>query len=334
MLNKTVVAISVSLLLGACASSPENVCHPNTMVNIESSEVPTKKSADKKYIVLPVDINFKESASDKLKATLINKIESQLTTSGVQVVDRKLASKLKNEIKLAEQSGRYNTKGVPIADYAIITEVTKSDLSASHNETRYYENKDGERKKIPASCDYKVEFAAIAKVVSLPDMTLIKRIELDGDDSFSTETTNSKCPISNAQYSSLALAAAAESIEHDAELKELLAPSAPVLELRHCESGPMVKIGMGSKTNIQPDSEVTFANAIKNSEGEVETFSVGEGDVVDIPLHGIKPDYSWVMIDEETALKIKKGDEARIVPKVCSSILDLECTLGQAGLPL
>ncbi|MEZ9595303.1 hypothetical protein AB4298_11735 [Shewanella sp. 10N.261.52.F9] len=332
MHNKTIVALSISLLLGACASSPENICHPSTTVNIESSDVPTKKSAEKKYIVLPVDINFDEPAADKIKTTLINQLESQLNESGVQVVDRKLASKLKNEIKLAEQSGRYNTTGIPIADYAIITEVTMSELSSSHNETRYYENKDGERKKIPASCDYTVKFAAIAKVVSLPDMALIKRIELDGDDSFSTETTNSRCPISNAQYSGLALAAATESIEHDAELKELLAPSAPVLELRHCESGPMVKIGMGSKTNIQPDSEVTFANAIKNSEGEIETFSVGEGEVVDIPMHGIKPDYSWVMIDEETALKIKRGDEARIVPQVCS-MLDIECNLGRAGIP-
>ncbi|ABV88042.1 hypothetical protein [Shewanella pealeana] len=332
MLNKTVVALSVSLLLGACASSPENVCHPNTMVNIETSDVPTIKSGDKQYIVLPIDINFEESAADKLKATLINQLETQLINSGVKVVDRNLARKLQTEIKLAEQSGRYNTKGVPIADFAIITEVTKSELSKSHNETRYYENKDGETKKIPASCDYRVEFAAITKVVSLPNMALIKRIELRGNDSFSTETTNSRCPISEAQYSGLALASAIESIEHDGELKELLAPSAPVLELRHCDSGPMVKIGMGSKTNIQPDTEVSFANAIKNSEGEIETFAVGEGDVVDIPMHGIKPEYSWVMINEETALKIKKGDEARIVPKRCSSYLDLECQARAIGL--
>lgn len=328
MLKKTALAITVSMLLGGCAT-PQNICLPNTTVNIANSEVPTKGTGDKQYIVMPVDIAFKDSAAAKLKSTLVNQLEIQLTDSGVQTVDRTLANKLQKELKLAEQTGRFNTKGIAVPDFAILTEITKSSLSYSHNEVRYYENKDGEKKKDPASCDFTVEFAATAKVVSLPDMTLVKRIELTGNDSFSTETTNSRCPISEGQYAGLAVDAAIKSIEHNFALRELLAPSAPVLELRHCEEeGSMVKIGIGSNKNLQPDTEVLFSTSMKNSEGEVETFGIGKGQVVDIPMHGIKPNYSWVALDEETALKIMKGDEAKIVPVPCP-IWDAECWLKQ-----
>lgn len=333
MLKHSAISLATLAFLSGCATGPSTVCLPNTAVQIANSDVPTVINADKKYIVLPVDINFNESAKSKIKTAVVNQLESQMSKSGVNLVDRKLAIKLKNEILLAEQSGRYNSSGIAIADYAVITEVTKNEFSKSFNETRYYENKDGETKRIPANCDYRVEFAAVAKVVSLPDMTLIKRIELYGSDTHNSETSNSKCPLSQQQYDGMSVAAAIESVDHTAELKELLAPSAPVLELRKCEEGIMAKVGFGLKNNIAPDTEIAFSTSMKNDQGEIETFPVGEGEVVDIPQHGIKDHYAWVTVDEKTAAMLKKGDEAKVVPKICP-MLDPKCWAQQAGIKL
>ena len=103
---------------------------------------------------------------------------------------------------------------------------------------------DGKTHRIPAKCSFKVEVDAIAKVVSLPDMNLVKRIKLHGYDTSSTETSRSNCPISNAGYAGLASKAATEAVDYNLELKSLLAPTAQVLELRQCEEGAMVKIGV------------------------------------------------------------------------------------------
>ncbi|PKH07572.1 hypothetical protein [Moritella sp. Urea-trap-13] len=332
MLKKTALALSLSVILSGCAAT--KVCEPNYKVDIAASEQPAKTAEDKKIIVLPIEIGFKDPAAKKIQSVLRNELESQIVASGTNLVDRKIANKLKNELRLAEQSGRYNTKGVPIADYAILTEITASDLKTSFSKARTYKNDDGETVKVAASCSYEVDVSAIAKVVSLPDMQLIKRIELKGDKSTSSETSNSRCPVSNTQYAGLASEAAAEAVQHDNELKSLLALSAPVMELRQCDAGTMVKIAIGSNKNMQPGTEIAFSKAIQNSEGEIETFSIGDGTIVDIPQHGIKPKYSWVEITEELALQISKGDQAKIVPTACTSILDLECTMKATGINL
>ncbi|EJN6828665.1 hypothetical protein ATY37_13840 [Vibrio cidicii] len=337
MLNKTSVALAVSLLLSGCISTgPTPICTPDTSVPIANAEVPTKNSDDRKVIILPVEMEFKDVANDKIRSIVRSSLESQVIATGTELVDRKLANKLKKEITLAEQSGRYNSKGVPIADYAVLTEVTSVDFKKSFSEESTYKNKKGELIYIPASCHFSVDVSAVAKVVSLPDMALVERIELKGDDSVSTETRNSSCPISDAGYQGIASKAAAEAVEYSRSLKTLLAAKAQVLELRQCESGSMVKIGIGADRNVKANDSVAFSKIIKNSEGELETFSVGEGEVIDNPQHGIKAKYSWVTIEEETALKIRKGDAAQIVPKACKSLLDLECQgqelMNKAGL--
>lgn len=324
MFKKSALAIGVLVVLSGCASSPDKICTPDTSVPIATSDSPMKLNENRKVIVLPVDVNFNDAAKSKLQTVFRNELENQIATTGTQLVDRKLAAKLTNEIKLAEQSGRFNTKGVPIADFAIITEVTNSDLSYSFDEAYSYENKKGKTIKVPAECNFKVDVAATVKIVKLPEMQVVKRIELTGGKSASTENRNSNCPVSNSSYKSWAAKAAKESVLYNPELRKMLSPRAPVLELRQCDVGSMVKIGVGSDRNIKPSDGITFSKIMKNSDGELESFSAGTGTVVDVPVHGIKPKYSWVSIDDKTAIGIQKGDEAQVVQETCST-WDLKC---------
>jgi hypothetical protein len=325
MLKKTLMASAVLATLSGCASVSE-VCPPNTRVEIEEADVQLPSSEDTKVVVLPVDIDFKNSASKKMKSAIRNALETQVDNTGANLVDRKIANKVKGEIKLAEQSGRLSSKGVPIADYAIITEITHADLSRSFSESRAYTNDKGETIVIPASCSYDFDVKAIAKVVTLPDMNVVQRIKLEGDEYSSTETNNSRCPVSNATYESMAAKASSEAVNHSIEIKKLLAASAPVVEMRQCEAGTQVRIGMGKQKKIKPGSDILFSNAMKNMDGDTEIFPIGDGYVVNNEVNAVTEKYSWVVIDEEVSLKVKKGTMSKVdASSIQCSITDLEC---------
>lgn len=261
-----------------------------------------------------------------MQSAMRNALETQIDETGANLVDRKIANKAKSEIKLAEQSGRMSTKGVPIADFAIITEITHADLTTKFSERDTYKNKDGETKEIPPSCSYDFDVEAVAKVVALPSMEVMKRIKLEGDFYSSTETSNSRCPVSESGYGSMAAKAAAEAVNHSTELNKMLAASAPVLEMRQCEVGTQVRIAMGKQHKIKPGADIIFSNAVKSLEGETEIYPIGEGYVVNNEINAVTDKYSWVMIDEEVSLKVKRGTMSKVdASSLQCDITDLEC---------
>ncbi|MFA0083790.1 hypothetical protein AB4383_17440 [Vibrio breoganii] len=313
MYKKTAVALGLASILTGCVTPlPESVCTPDTRLDIETADVPVTPIEDRKVIVLPVEIEFDDVASQRISAAMRTNLETQVRKSGAKVIDRKVANKLKSEIQLAEQSGRYNTTGVPIADVAIMTEITASDFKSKFNEASEGTNiLTGDPMIIPANCQYEMKLTAVAKVVSLPDMTLIKQVELTGDQKGRSDTRNSECRVTESIYNSYASKTALEAVNMNTDLRNLLAPTAPVLEIRQCTAGTMAKVGLGHKHQIQGEAAIKFSQLMKNDDGEVETFAVGEGTVLDIS-NGISSKYSWVSIDEETALKLKKGHAAKV----------------------
>lgn len=325
MLRKTLMASAVLATLSGC-STIAKVCTPDTHVDIETAEVQMPSSESSKVVVLPVELDFKNSASKKMQSAMRNALETQIDETGANLVDRKIANKVKGEIKLAEQSGRLNTKGVPIADYAIITEITHADLSKSFSERRSYTNDDGETIVVPPSCSYDFDVEAVAKVVKLPNMDVMKRIKLKGDYYASTETSNSRCPVSDSGYGSMAAKAAAEAVNYSTELNKMLAASAPVLEMRQCEFGTQVRIGMGKNQKIKPKADILFSNVMKNLEGETEIFPIGSGYVVNNEINAVNDKYSWVVIDEELSLKMKIGTMSKVdASSLECALTDFEC---------
>ena len=325
MYKKVVVGAALASLLTGCGT--KEICPSSTRVELPQAEVAAKNSESLKVIVLPVDMSFKDAAGKKLKSVLRKELEAQVYNTGTTLVDRKLADKLKGEIKLAEQSGRYNTNGVPIADYAILTEIGSSDLSHSFSEAYSYKNKKGETVRVPAKCSYKAEVTAVAKVVSLPDMGLVERIELSGKDYMTTETRNSSCPMSNAGYTAMISDAAQDAVDDSRTLKKLLAPSAMVLELRQCEAGNQVRISMGTNKKIQPKMDVIFVKQEKY-DGTIETRTYGEGSVVNNPNDAVKSKYSWIEVDDKVVMQLEKGDQVKVDALACD-MLDLGCMAGK-----
>ncbi|SJL83500.1 hypothetical protein [Vibrio palustris] len=329
MFKPTVIALGLTAVLSGC--SVTEVCPPTANVDLPKSSVPAKSSASVKVIVLPVEISYKDATASRMKAAMLNKLEGQVLATGTKLIDRHVAKKLNKEIRLAEKSGRYNNKGVPIADYAVITEINSSDLSRAFTKRRTYKDKDGDYHTIPASCSFRAEVTANAKVYALPSMKLVKRIELKGDESAKNETNNSRCPINQSSQNTMARTASERAVKYSMELQEMLAATAPVEAMRQCEkSGYMVRIGAGTNRNVQPKADVDFSQSIKNSRGEIETFTLGKGYIVNNKHDAVKPNYSWVSIDEELAQKIHAGDSATVHTGIQCALADIDCQLEKA----
>lgn len=323
MSKKLLLAASITTVLTGCMSTPapEGVCHSSTAINIPQSEVKVKTSQGKKAIVLPVDVARGVDNPSIMSTAFQHRLESQVDHSGAKLVDRSLAGKLKQEIKLAEESGRFNTSGVAIADYAVLAEVTSASLKYSFDDEEYKTDDDGDTKYYPAECTFTGEVEGIVKVVELPSMEVVKRIELSSYEVsiFEQDRPDSDCPISNGQYTRIMQEAAKNAVNRSDDLKNQLAPSGVVEELRQCdEYGTMVRVNMGTTLGIRPEQvvEISSVEQVTSPDGneEVEFYSLGQGKVSEKEnRQGLKARYSWVGIDPENALKIQRGDfvEAR-----------------------
>ena len=314
MLKRNVVALTVLAVLSGCKSTTHNICPASTRVELPNSSQPMKGTASTKVIVFAPEMAFSNNSAKRISASLDQTLTSQINKTGAKIVDRKLAKKLMTEIQIAEESGRVSTDGVAIADMAILPKIGVADFSREFSEARSW-TKDGKSYSSPASCTFKADVEASVRVVSLPSMQTLKTVELKGDNLTIVETRNSSCPMSQQEINSVIAKAAKSAVTRNAELQNLLAPKGAVIEMRQCEGNAMVKIDIGSNHSIAPEQEVKFTTYdrvdIGDGKFEVESFGYGDGEVINSLEHGIKPTYSWIVIDEEVAKKVKKGDTAK-----------------------
>jgi len=314
MFKKALVAITVLTTITGCVSTKRNVCSASTRVELPMSSHPMKGSSNTKVIVFAPEMKFPTESADRVGAALSQSLSSQVHGTGSILVDRSLAGKLKTEIQIAEQSGIFSNEGVPIADIAIYTDIGLANFTREFTEARSWTS-DGKSYSSPASCRFSAEVEASTKAISLPSLKTVKAIELKGDHSMSVETRDARCPISQAQAEGLLAKAAKYAVERSGELKNLLAPKGAVIEMRQCDSGTMVKVDIGKNQGVAPGWDVLFTTyeKVENVDGgyDIETRGYGEGEIINNAEHGIKPRYSWVMIDKKMAEKIKRGDTVK-----------------------
>ncbi len=325
MLKRNVVALTVLAVLSGCKSTTHNICPASTRVELPNSSQPMKGTANTKVIVFAPEMAFSNNSAKRISASLDQTLTSQINKTGAKIVDRKLAKKLKTEIQIAEESGRVSTNGVAIADMAILPKIGVANFSRKFTDAITWTKK-GKEHTLPASCLFSAEVEATIRVVSLPSMQTIKTIDLIADTTTSVETTDSRCPMPQQEINGLIAKAAKRAVTGNAELQNLLAPKGAVMEMRQCEGNAMVKIDIGSNHSIAPEQEVKFTTYDRvdmgNGKFEIETFGYGDGEVINSLEHGIKPTYSWIVIDKEMAKKVKKGDTVKsFFEKECQSLI-------------
>lgn len=326
MLKRIIVSLAVLATLTGCQSTGQHVCSASTRVELPESNHVVNGTSNTKVVVFEPELKLDTKTAKRITASFHQALIQQIDVTGSQIVDRDLAKKLKTELQIAEASGRYSSEGVPIADYAIFTDIGVANFSrefqAAHTS---YDPIADKHIYVAAACDFKATIEASTRTVSLPDMITMEQIQFVGDQSFSFDTTNSRCPISQDQINSMIAKAAKYAVTRNDDLKNLLAPRASVVEMRQCDTGTMVRIDMGSKNGVMPEWEVDFITheKVTNYAGdiEVETSGYGEGVVINNAEHGIKPNHAWVIIDNDMAGKVKRGDTIKVkFESTCNSM--------------
>lgn len=331
MLKKATIAAAV-LSLTACMSDPDVICLPQTKVAIPDAEIPVNASANTKVAILPVEVDFKDAAASKVAVKLRDTIEHEVRRTGAKLLDRKLADKLAKEISIAEGNNETstNTSATASSTIVIAAEINSIDYNSEFAEGYYTPSKNiltgkVSKKWVEPTCSYDVSVKTSIKLVDRATGNVIDNFDLDGDKVEVKDTRSSKCNISVNEYATMATEAVTESLTDDASLRNALAPSAPILELRQCDEGSMVLVKMGKNLHIAPSTPVQFFRLSEDSDHEITPTMYGTGEVVSVPGAGITKTKAWVVIDDDLAKEVQKGDKAQIKFNNCDSLLDLEC---------
>lgn len=314
-----VVGLSV-MSLTACLG-PATKPSVTQTVDLNTADVMPSKSQLKnekpKLVVFPLRSSDSLAKKYKLGDVGATTMYSTLMSSSVEVVDRQLLKDLQKEIEKAEFVGlRGESVNNAVADYALVGDISAVSVGSSFTERRVWQDKEGKTHVSPAHCTYRGQVTGIYKIVSLQNGKTLENFELNDSVSSSTETTNSRCPISNGTEENLAKGAVVDAVE-DAEykLKIFFAPKGYVINAQETPDGKefFVQISIGKDQNVKPGDDVLFyetrkiVNKITGKETEEEA-NIGKGTV----MTDMTQNEAWVKVDNDFRQQMKIGAVAKI----------------------
>lgn len=270
-------------------------------------------------IVLPTETKNSLAKKSEASGTLRDITESLLKGTGAEIIDRSMASKVKDELVAYESTGKFNATAVNVADIAVAPVISAAKFSQHFNEGHYAKDViSGKKIWVEPSCTFKVKVSGYLKSYELPTLKSREQLELKGNSSTSRDTRSSNCNLSTVERHSLTVQAVENTIRnYRTELQNQFAPTAYVIAYRVVGDDHYVKINGGANKKIKEGTDIEFVQlvAIKDDfTGEVsnDKFKVGSGSVTNI----IQEKSSWVNVDAEVANKLKLGDIAVVKYKM------------------
>lgn len=304
--------ILLSMVLCGCATTAPSVnlnLLPSDPI-LESDTMPSPQELNGKPLnVLTIAPSVDNLLVNKYKLNeqLPGKIEKVIISGGASVVDRKLASKLMDEIELAEETGSYGTYNGPnVSDLIMVSKLTNASFSKDFTEAYSYKNKDGERVYVPASCKFKADVEGYLEIRSLPNMTLVETIQFSETDVNNTDTRNSACPITEQAIShmlSTAMSDAFDGGKTSTKLKSAVAAKAYIVDKKSDGKTTFFKTTL--KRSLGAEEGKTVRLYITDEEtGELQF--IGDGTVTSQEY--ITEKFSYIYLnDEKIVPMIRKG---------------------------
>ena len=331
MWEKKLLLVAVaagSVLLTGC--TPPTIGDTAPAPLLETEVMPTKaelkaqmSGQGTKIILSPVE--YSDNHAKGFTSEVYEDLSQRLLKSGNTLVDRTLAAKLKNELLAAESSGKYRTSGPAVADIAIMTKISEVGLTSRFSESRSWVDDDGEKHKIEASCRFESTAELYVRAYKIPSMELINTYEYEGSSSSSTETRNSKCPISDVAAATLVSRALQDAVKSGSfETLNDLAPDAYVIERRDNEdsSKALFQVTISKRAGAVEGATVKFyrksidVTPITNEERVRKTL-LGEGEII---AEGINDQTSYVYVkDKELIETLQMGDIAQLEHGKCDA---------------
>jgi len=332
-MRKYLYPVIASGLLTGCFMGGSNIKDISSFQNrplVKTSIMPTKaqlSGAKTRVIVLGVDdSNVAIAKNAKLGSAIGNKIETLLADTGVDLVDRKLATKLQKEIQLAELKGRHDYKGPEVADFSVTGKIVTASFTKTYHTAKSWVDKKGQSHYTPPRCSYSASVEATLKVHALPSLNLVDTITITDSESRSQDlsdhgyghyTRNHQCPPYNkAQLDSLITAAGSDAVyESKVQLKNNFAPRGYITEYRVNNDGKNIfKITMGKLAGIKEDQEVDILQMFKNEDQLTGKTNVEERKLVEGTVSNqVGQKYAWIVIDDVAkAKRIRLGDTVKV----------------------
>lgn len=312
---------AAALALAGCMSSAPRLAETRIVSLPDAQVMPTPaqvKDSSLSIIVAPVQLN--SGVHPSLGDLTYDGIHNSISKAGNTAIDRDLALRFKDELAVAEMNGRFSSRGIEAADIAVMSTVKSSTLTYEFTEKEEWKNKKGEWVEDPAHCDFDAKTTITVKAFHLPDMTPVGTWDFVGTQGSKTETTNSRCPISDAAAMSLAKEATADAIKRN--VHQLLTPLAPdfyILERRDAEGGSVFRTNLGTTKGARKGAMVKIYKiekvaATEYTKEQVNKVFLGEGEITE----DVSADASYVYVDDKQIIdQIRRGHVVQMAHSEC-----------------
>jgi hypothetical protein len=276
------------------------------VVDLKDSDVVpanTDPSRRTRVVVLPSDESPSAPRGANLAATASAAVEAILGAGGVEVVERSLAGRLDQELKLAEMKGTGAYAGPDVADYAVRVVMGPANGGSSFQPASEFKNPlNGQIVKIPAGYTHVGTSNMTLRIYQVPSLKLVESMPIEGKVSVSQQP-------SPGNAIGLVKQATEDGIKgkRSAVLNEF-SPKGYITERRAKDKVSIFRVQLGKQTGAKTgDSvEIVTLQKVGNSFDEVV---LGKGRMSDI----VGNEGSWILVDDEKlASRVRKFDYVKV----------------------
>ncbi len=311
--------LSLSILLflfSGCGATIDSIEAFAPIPMEESAFMPSKEevqSGKTKVVLTRIDdSNFRLAQEANLGQSLLVELERELSQSGtVEVLDRTIAQKFENEIRLSEldESSQMSEIELSVAKYAISGSLSNAQFTSRFTQTQRWTDKEGKVYVIPAHYNYTASVSGILKIYAIPSMKVLKTIEFSDNTSRQEDSRfygNNHRPLDMVGMINKAGRDAIHSTRH--AFKNFLAPKGYIMEQRSDGDMTIVYVSIGSADGLETGEDVEIFSVHSSinpftEEQEVQSIKIADG----IVSNKLSEHRAWIIIEEQTQ-EIKLGD--------------------------
>lgn len=246
-----------------------------------------------------------------LQDVAVSALEAQLGEGGIEVVDRRLAGRLDQELKLVEVKGSASYGGPDVADFAVVMVMGNATWGSDYIEASRYKDKDGKVQITPASYAYSSRSPITVRIYELPSLRMVQ--------SFSSVGTyglyDQKSAANPSQAVSMLRSATEAGVQgKKADILNEFSPKGYVSERRVKGDVSIFRVLLGKQTGAKTGDNVEIVTLQKSKDGltgksNLDPLKVASGRISDVVGEGA----SWVIVsDEKAAAAVRRGDIVKV----------------------
>lgn len=311
--------VFAALLLAGCASTDISLSEFHRESTLQpAARLPTEADLNRqgraKVVVFDADdSNLEKARRAQAATTLTRAVEEMLGANGAEVIDRSVATKLGQELQLAEVKGVGGYDGPSLANFAVKPTITLAEFGSEYVPASSFTDKKGKTYVTPASFSHKAVANVSLRVYEIPSLRPIKTLNGRGSVSRSTSDRGSQdlavSMIRSATQDALA--------DVRAEFLNVFSPKGYVLGKREAGKKSIFRISIGSEQGIVAGNKVVIFTEQESVHPITRKISYDKIPVVEGTVSGIVTNgEAWIVPeDEDKAKRVRLGDRIEVIHK-------------------